>query len=402
MVSGFDFTPNIDQYALDKDWLSNRMLFIAGPRQVGKTTYCKNKIAELGGAYYNWDDAKVRKAYTEDSGFFSDSPKHQLLVFDEIHKRHKWKNILKGIFDVYRDDYQFIISGSAKLDTFRRSGDSLVGRYFLTHIFPLSCGDLLGLDFPEYRTAQQLIDLAFEQRSSFAETDFEQLLSLGGFPEPFFNGASAFKKRWQAQHQELLIREDLRDLSRILSLDKIEDLVDLLKLRVSSDTSYHNLSRDLEAKSDQIKNWVKHLEAIMLVVSLSPWSGKISRSIRKQPKIYFYDWSVIDDLGARFENFVAMQLIRACTLWRDRYGDDYKLHYIRTYDDVEIDFLILKNKKPWLLIEAKHSEPEHTAAQMKIASQLKVPLVILSRSKKRKQGSGLYYLNIIDFLSLLP
>ncbi len=397
-----DFIPNIDHYALDKDWLSNRMLLIAGPRQVGKTTYCLNKIKQLGGAYYNWDDARVRQAYAQDSGFFSDSPRRQLIVFDEIHKRHKWKDILKGIFDVYRDDYQFIVSGSAKLDTFRKSGDSLVGRYFLTHIYPLSCGDLLGLDFPEYRTAAQLINLAFEQRSSFCASDFDSLFNLGGFPEPFFKSNEAFKKRWQRQHQELLIREDLRDLSRILSLDKIEKLVTLLRSRVSAEASYHNLAADLEAKPDQVKNWIKHLEAIMLLVTVSPWSAKISRSMRKQPKIYFYDWSILDDVGARFENFVAMQLIRACTLWSDRYGDDYKLHYVRTYDNVEIDFLISKNNKPWLLIEAKCSEPEHSAAQLTIAATLKVPLVVLSRSKKRKKFENLYYLNIVDFLSLLP
>ena len=167
--------PNIDFYALDKEWLSDRMLFIAGPRQVGKTTYAKNKIDQQEGSYFNWDDKKVRNAYALNPSFFDNGDKlGKLIVFDEIHKMRKWKNILKGAYDVYKSNYKFIITGSAKLDTFRKSGDSLVGRYFLTHMFPLSVGDLINNNFKEYTDADSLLKDAHDIKPKFSKEEIEE------------------------------------------------------------------------------------------------------------------------------------------------------------------------------------------------------------------------------------
>jgi len=400
-----DFKPNIDYFALDTDWLNQRMLFIAGPRQVGKTSYVKKKIQELGGSYFNWDEKKVFDAYVQgnEDFFISQAKMNSLVVFDEIHKRYQWKNILKGIFDAHRDAYQFIITGSAKLDTFRKSGDSLVGRYFLTHILPISVGDLINLDFKLYEDAFSLLNSVMDTETKIDQDAFSQLLDLSGFPEPLFSGKKSFYSRWQNQHEELLIREDLTDLSRIQNLDGVEKLSILLKERVKSPISLNSLAEDIEVKQDSIKKWLLQLEKIMLVFTIYPWSKRIQRSIKKSPKIYFYDWAKLKDPGARFENYVAMQLYKACTLWNDRFGSKFSLHYLRNYDEQEVDFLIAKDSKPWLLIEAKDGKPEANSAMYKFAELLKIPgLVLSSELGFNYKKQNIYFISADRFFSLLP
>ena len=397
--------PNIDFYALDKEWLSNRMLFIAGPRQVGKTTYAQKKINQLGGSYFNWDDRKVRNLYMSDPSFFDNEDKFgQLIVFDEIHKMRKWKNILKGLYDVYKSNYRFIITGSAKLDTFRRSGDSLVGRYFLTHMFPLSVGDLSNIDFKEYTEANSLLKDAHNSEPKFSYEEIDQLINLGGFPEPFFKNSHSFRRRWQAQHQELLIREDLRDLSNIRSLDTVENLILLLESKVSSLCTIDPLARTLEVDFKTIRQWLLQLEKIMLIFSIKPWNKKITRALHKSSKVYFYDWASVSPKGAMLENFVASQLFKACTLWQDRYGHKYDLNYIRTYDGAEVDFLITYEKNPWLLIEVKHGQPDVPSSLYRFKTELNIPALLLTNLPKinLKKKEGISIMSLERFLSILP
>jgi predicted AAA+ superfamily ATPase len=401
-----DFKPNIDSFALDPLWLNARMLFIAGPRQVGKTSFCKIKLKEKEGRYFNWDEQKVYSAYLQDKeDFFVKDLKHDsLVVFDEIHKRYKWKDILKGIFDAHRYNFQIIVSGSARLDTFKRSGDSLVGRYFLTHLFPISIGDLIKLDFQEYHSANHLLETAFNVDPKINQSELEQLIQLSGFPEPFFSGKNTFYKRWSYQHDELLIREDLKDLSQIQNIDGIEKLKLLLKERVASPLSINSLAEDIGTKPDSIRKWILQLEKIMLIFKVDPWNKNLKRIIKKSPKIYFYDWaSLSHSEGARFENFVAMQLFKACTLWKDRYGQDFSLNYIRSYDDQEVDFLISLDSKPWLLIEAKFGKPEANRAIYHFGELLKVPgLVISSQDGFNYKKGNIYFMSALRFFSSLP
>lgn len=398
------YKPAINQFAFSHEWIQERMLFIAGPRQVGKTTYTLNKIKELGGSYFNWDDKKIREAYLKESSFFVKSSKENLLVvFDEIHKRKKWKDILKGIYDTHKSNYRFIITGSAKLDTFRRSGDSLVGRYFLTHLFPISSGELLKNKFSEFTSAKTLLKHAQDIKKTINDKDFDLLLKLGGFPEPFFSGSESLWRRWQKQHQELLIREDLRDLSNIQNLDSIENLVTLLNPRISSTVSYNSLSKDLEVDHKSIKQWLLQLERIMLTFTVKPWSKRIQNSLRKNPKIYFYDWSFVKDPGARFENFIACNLLKAITLWNDRYGYNFELYFIRTYSNEEIDFCITLDSKPWLLIEVKNGYPSVTSHVIELSEFLKIPsLIITNEPNWNTQKDNVYILNTKKFLSVLP
>ena len=398
------YNPAIDQFAFSREWIQERMLFIAGPRQVGKTTYTLNKIKELGGSYFNWDDKKIREAYLKESSFFVKSSKeNSLVVFDEIHKRKKWKDILKGLYDTHKSNYKFVITGSAKLDTFRRSGDSLVGRYFLTHLFPMSSGELLKTKFKEFTSAKILLNRAQDFNKTINNKDFDLLLKLGGFPEPFFSGSESFWRRWQKQHQELLVREDLRDLSNIQNLDSIENLVALLNPKVSSTISYNSLSKDLEADHKSIKQWLLQLERIMLTFTIKPWSKRIQNSLRKNPKVYFYDWSFVKDPGAKFENFIACNLLKAITLWNDRYGYNFELYFIRTYSNEEIDFCITLDSKPWLLIEVKNGYPDSTPYITELSKFLKAPLLIITNEANwNTQKDNVYILNAKKFLSVLP
>lgn len=399
------FKPNIDYYALDQNWLNHRMLFIAGPRQVGKTSYVKQKIKELGGSYFNWDEKKVLNAYQEyaEDFFTQDSTKNSLIVFDEIHKRHKWKDILKGVFDAHRESYQFIITGSARLDTFRRSGDSLVGRYFLTHILPISVGDLINLNFCAFTDARSLLERAANTEPQINEAELEQLITLSGFPEPFYSGQQSFYDRWSEQHEELLVREDLRDLTQVQNLDGVEKLITLLKPRLASPVSLNSLAEDIEVKQDSIKKWLLQLEKIMLIFKVQPWSKKIQRSIKKSPKVYFYDWASIKDPGKRFENFIAMQLYKACILLKDRYGLKFELNYIRTYDEQEVDFLISLDSKPWLLIETKLGKPESSNALTKFSKIFKIPALILSAQDGfNYKKENIWFMSANRFLSQLP
>lgn len=398
------YIPNIDFYAFDDEWSSDRMIFISGPRQVGKTTYAKNKIKQLGGGYFNWDEKEIRLQYEKESSFFVKSTKlNSLVVFDEIHKRRKWKDILKGIYDTHKQNYKFLITGSAKLDTFRRSGDSLVGRYFLTHFFPISVGDLLSLNFKEYVLPKDLIKDVLGTSKVISKNDYEILLKLNGFPEPFFKSSESFFRRWQAQHKELLIREDLRDLSNVQSLDKIEILLELLGNNVTNIISYNSLARDLEADHKSVKQWISQLEKIMLTFVIQPWSNKIQRSIRKNPKVYFYDWSTSSNKGYKFENFIACHLYKATTLWNDRFGHSFGLFFIRSYSGEEIDFCITLNKKPWLLIEVKNGYPEVSPALKEYLKILKIPCVIVTNEENwNLSNSGIHIFSARRFLSCLP
>lgn len=399
-----DLVPNIDYFCFEDDWLNKRMLFIAGPRQVGKTTYAKKKIEEFRGAYFNWDIRTVREAYRHNESFFAENIKsNDLVVFDEIHKMTKWKNILKGIFDGYRDDYRFLITGSAKLDTFRRSGDSLVGRYFLTHLLPISIGDLIRYNFEEFQSAETLLNTIKDSKLEISQPDLATLIQLGGFPEPFFKGSKNFASRWHDQHLELLIQEDLRDLTKIVSLDKIENLITLLYLNICKPVYNNTLAKILEVNHLSVKQWIVQLEKIMLIFSIQPWSKKITRAIRKNPKIFFYDWSAIEDPGQKFENFIATQLYKACTLWKDRFGWKFELHYIRTYDETEVDFLISLNSKPWLLVEAKHGKPDIPSSMYRFSKELNVPAVLVTaQGGWNMVKNGVHVISADRFLSKLP
>ncbi|MBI2068291.1 MAG: ATP-binding protein [Deltaproteobacteria bacterium] len=351
------------------------MLFLSGPRQVGKTTLVTQNLCTQKEAYFNWDDRKVRLAYHKNSDFFVGAHS-EWICFDEIHKRPQWKDILKGLYDVHKDRYRFVITGSARLETFRKSGDSLVGRYFHTRLFPLNLPDFKENNFALPKNPEEIILRAAEEPDGEA---FKTLLDLGGFPEPFFSGREEFWKRWSNNHVDLIIQEDLRDLSKVLEIDKIEKLLDLLQPGIGNPVSYRNLANDLETTHASIKRWLEMLNRVQLVFPVSPYFKKLKRGYKKEKKWYPTDWRAAQT--NRFENYIASSLFRAVTLYTDRFGDKMSLHFVRTHDGTEVDFLICREEKPWLLIESKEGTPDISSACYRFSHLFQVPCVIVTQKK---------------------
>ncbi|MFC1679290.1 ATP-binding protein [Elusimicrobiota bacterium] len=340
------------------------MRFITGPRQSGKTTVSKLKLekSKPPGVYYLWDLRSVRKRYKENELFFTQdaagSKGKTWVCFDELHKMPKWKNILKGIFDQTEEGYRFIVTGSAKLDLFRKAGDSLSGRYFTFHLFPLCLGELrdakrLGKVVP--RTAAGFIEIALD-RPAAAKGILPDLLAYGGFPEPLLRQSESFLRKWAEGYLDRVINEDIGALTRIIDREYIFDLYNLLPEMVGSPISQRSLSSHLELSAPTVKNHLRRLGDFFLAFRVSPYGKNIKRAILKAPKIYVYDWTRIRGEAARFENFVACELNALAHLWADASGEKFSLCYVRDKEKRETDFLVLKNDKPWCLFEAKLSD----------------------------------------------
>lgn len=366
---------SIENYWTTDEWLGNRMLFLSGPRQVGKTTLVTSAICKEKEAYFNWDSRRVRKLYADDPDFLSGIDA-KWICFDEIHKRPKWKDILKGIYDDYKARFHFVITGSARLETFKRSGDSLVGRYFHTHLFPLNLADFAKKDFNFFHSADDLISNAADVKD---DNILDDLLAYGGFPEPLFAGSEIFWKRWSENHSDLILKEDMRDLSHIVEYDKVEHLLRMLLNSVGNTVSYRNMAVDLETTHGSIRRWLEMLNKLQLVFSVAPYFKKISRAYKVEKKWYYMDWRASGN--NIFENYVAASLLRATTLYEDRFGEKMTLHFVRTHDGTEIDFLICCNNKPWLLIESKEGSPDISLAAYRFSHMLNVPCAIVTRKK---------------------
>lgn len=378
------------------------MLFLYSPRQVGETTLIGSRLRPSDDAYFNWDHRSVRTRYIKDPDFFA-ATGSPWICFDEIHKRPKWKDILKGAYDTYKRRIRIVVTGSARLDTFKRSGDSLAGRYFHTHLFPLNLPDFRKTDFEWPRSPEELIRNAADLADS---PELESLISLGGFPEPFFKGSATFWKRWSAQHRDLIIQEDVRDLSRVMELDKMDALMDMLQPSLGSPVSRRSLALDLEASPYSIKRWSQVLNVVHLAFPVPPYSKNIRRSYKVEEKWYLTDWS--QATRNRFENFVAASLVRAAQLYSDRFGEKMSLHYVRTHDGVEVDFLLCRGRDPWLLIEAKEGKPDPTSAVHRFSRELGVPAVVVTerpglyKQWAVKDGPDLFAISWSRLGQLLP
>ncbi len=367
----------VETYAFDTQLIGKHMVFLAGPRQVGKTRLakrwlCQNRCDPL---YFNWDDIATRQAYANNSRFF-ESPARILgadmpwIVFDEIHKRPKWRNILKGAYDQFGDTFRFLVTGSARLDMFRRAGDSLVGRYNLFHMLPLSIAEVTGkliaspflkVSDPD-RLAQGFEQAVSEPLEASSVDAFERLYQFGPFPEPFLSQRIRFCRKWHQDYISLLVREDLRDLSRIMALDTIEHLLMLMPARIMSPLSMPGLARELEVAHTTVKSWLEQLKRLYLLFPVSPWTPKVSRGLRKEKKWYFMDWYYAPEGAARLENMVAAYLRRACFAMTDMGYGQFDLHYIRTLDKKEIDFVLVRDHQPLVAIEVKSSDIQPSAA----------------------------------------
>lgn len=402
--------PNLLCWALDEDFLGDRMAFIAGPRQIGKTTLLRTYLDEVGHSdrYFNWDIASVRTRARRDPDFFAEGAAAAQfpVVFDELHKLPKWKNYLKGLYDGWKGRIRFIVTGSARLDFARRSGDSLVGRYFLYRRLPLHPRECIaGIDAVPAWVAGSPLTPPPEPAPEFRDAT-STLLEITGFPEPFLKGSRRFLERWRTEHLSLLIREDLRDLSRIEQLLRVEELAELLRGRVATPLSTNSLARDLGASFRAVQGWLHGLELVYLAFRIPPFYTRLARALRKEPKLYFWDWSLPESPGARFENFVAVQLCRAVHSWNERGLGRFSLAYIRTRDGIECDFVLLDGRKPVLLVEAKQGDTELSGALLKIRNWLggvdAIQLVDSPGYLRQHRERGVLVLGLDRFLQLTP
>jgi uncharacterized protein len=340
------------------------MLFISGPRQVGKTTVCKNaeKFSD-NFIYLNWDNEDDRRlilsgpsAVIKHAHLPILSETKPIIVFDEIHKHPEWKGFLKGFFDSYGKNTRIIVTGSARLDIYKHGSDSLMGRYFPYRMHPLSVAECLHTDI-------QISEIT--KPSEIQDVDFKALLEFGGFPKPFIKRDRQFSVRWQNLRKQQLIQEDIRDVQVIHDLNQLQILMDLLKQQAAKQIIYNTLAKFTRVSVDTITRWIEVLEAFYYCYRLRPWSKNISRSLIKEPKVFLWDWSLVEDPGSRAENFVGTQLLKATQCWTDRGLGEYGLFYIRTIDKKEVDFIVSKNGNPWFLVEVKLSNNKSISPHLK-------------------------------------
>ena len=395
--------------AFSQDW-GRQMRFITGPRQSGKTTLAKDKLKHENASrlYYLWDLRSVRNRYKDNELFFTqDAPpayKKHWVCFDEIHKIPKWKNILKGIYDSSFEKYNFIITGSAKFDITRRAGDSLSGRYFTFHLFPLSLAELINVgsfSLKPPQSAQEFITKKIDAASK-AQDELSLLLEYGGFPEPFLKQSKKFHAKWADDYLDTVIKEDIGALTRIIDKEYLYDLYKLLPEMVGSPISESSLASHINISPPTVKNYLKRLEDFYLSFRIYPYSKNIKRSLLKASKCYLYDWTRIKDIAKRFECYVAVELKTQLNLLADASGEKYSLFYIRDKEKKETDFLITKEDKPWLLIETKLSDSSILNHHFQMQKALgNIPLVQVCREEKicSLQKKNAYRISASRFLS---
>ena len=326
---------------------NRQMIFVAGPRQVGKTTSCRR----LADTYLNMDDREHRNAVLAGPGSLSgliSSGHHSggkpVAVLDELHKWRGWKRFLKGFFDVYGGRFRLVVTGSSRLDIYRRGGDSMMGRYFLYHMHPFSVGEVA-----RHETPRSPIQAPVQ----IPETEFRALWDHGGYPEPFIKRRAGFSRIWRNLAMHQLAREDIRDVTGILEMSQIDSLVGLLAGLSSTRLSYKNLAEPLSTSAVTVKRWIAALVALHYGFLLRPWHRRVTRSLVKEPKWHLRDWSGLQDQGARAETFIACHLLKAVEGWTDLGMGDFGLYYLRDKEQREVDFLVVRDGAPWFLVEAK-------------------------------------------------
>ncbi|MBS3934790.1 MAG: ATP-binding protein [Sulfuritalea sp.] len=329
--------------------LEKKMVFVGGPRQVGKTTLVKQLLAANGpGRYFNWDYDEDRQAILRKQWAAAD----RLLVFDELHKFPRWQAWLKGLYDVAGDRHRMLVTGSARLDVYRQGGDSLLGRYHYWRLHPFSLDELpAGIEPAEA---------------------LQRLMTVGGFPEPFLANDPREARRWRKDRFDRVLQEDIRDLESIRNIQGLRLLVDLLRERVGNRVVLANLAQDLQVAPQTAKTWLEALERMYLVFRVMPYTRDLPRAIQKPPKVYFFDNAdVPDETGARFENLVATHLLKRLHLIEDRDGHRCELRYLRDKEGREVDFAILQDGVLKELIEVKHADATLSPSLRYYAERLK-------------------------------
>lgn len=328
-----------------------QMVFLSGPRQVGKTTVSEGVATD----YLSWDDDRVRRvmkqgqsALVEAFGLSGLSERERVVAFDEIHKYSQWKRFLKGFYDAYAKGMKVVVTGSARMDVYKRGGDSMMGRYFPYRMHPFSVAELVDVSLPGERLVRA--------PKRLADDEWAALLRFGGFPDPFVRRDVRFLRRWSSLRFDQLLQSDVRDLTQIVELDLLSVLAEILNRRSGEQLVYRNLAVEVGVDEKTVKKWIKALKSLYFGFEVRPWFKNVENSLRKTPKWYMRDWSQVEDDGKRAETLVACHLLKAVEGWTDMGYGQFALGYLRDKQKREVDFLVAKDGRPWFLVEVKKHE----------------------------------------------
>jgi len=372
--------------------LSEKMVFIGGARQVGKTTFAHEKVSEhfQTTAYFNWDNRTHRKSIMD--GIWPGDA--ELVILDEIHKYKKWKTLVKGYYDVLKTRFRFLITGSARLDIYRKGGDSMLGRYRYYRLHPFSLAEASGAHSPTEIFTELTIP---DQKAP------DLLLALdkfGGFPEPFIKQNARTLRRWHNEKVDRMFREDIRDMDQIRDICGAQLLADMLPERAGSLLSINSLREDIEVSHRAASNWLSVLESFYYCFRVYPFVSKQFRALKKEPKLYLWDWSEISDNAARFENCVGSHLLKLVHFLQDYEGYRANLHYLRSIEKKEVDFLVTIDGKPWFAVEVKLNDTNIAKPIHYFREKLEIPFCyqVVQKSKVDYLKNGIRVISADRFL----
>ncbi len=331
--------------------LKNKMVFVGGPRQVGKTTFALTYLSESTEkhpAYLNWDNVLVRSSLMKGEL----PPNEDIIVLDEIHKFARWRNLVKGFYDTRKSDTSFIITGSARLDYYTKGGDSLQGRYHYYRLHPFSLREL---------------------NPNPTESDLQSLLKFGAFPEPFLRADERFWRRWQRERLQRVIYDDIRDLENVKEISLLELLAEELPNRIGAPLSVKNLKELLQVAHESVERWLNIFERMYYCYRIPPYGSPKVRAVKKEQKLYLWDWSIIPEPGPKFENFIASQLLKYCHFLEDTEGFRMELRFLRDIDKREIDFVVLREGRPMFAVECKSGEKNVNPALFYFMERTPIP-----------------------------
>lgn len=385
-----------------------KMVFISGPRQSGKTTFAQSIAKDYSNSvYYNYDSEPEKIIMQPD--FFENINRKDstipLVILDEVHKYKNWKSYLKGKYDEFESDYQFIVTGSGRMEMFNKKDDPLTGRFVSMRLFPLTLREFTEGGNIEHFKNDKMSSLSLKN-SNDTENIKNNLLQFSPFPEPFLRSSRRFYRRWYRTYINQIIIQDIQDMTAIKHIKTIESLMRIMPERICAPLQYSSLSKLLQISIPTVKNWLNTLEQFFVVFSIIPYT-EISRAIIKNRKYYMYDYGSVNDKGAKFENFVALELLQFVEYWNCMGEGEFDLRYLKNKDQQEIDFILMLDGKPFFIIEAKNGEESISKSVYKFQDQLNVPAIQLVNKpnlyKKKKNGNNnIYIVSAAQFLSSLP
>jgi predicted AAA+ superfamily ATPase len=237
-----------------------------------------------------------------------------------------------------------------------------MGRYLLYRMHPWTVGESLRTDLPAR---------VIQPPAEVSSADWEALWEHGGFPEPFLRRDSRFTRRWRSLRQEQLSREDLREVAQVQDLGTMEVLMQILAERSAQQLVYANLAQEIGVAVDTVKRWIDLLGRLQYGFLVRPWFVNVAKALRKEPKWFLRDWSGLAEEGARAETFVACHLLKAVEGWTDLGLGDFQLRYLRDRQKREVDFLVVRDRLPWFLVEVKASQTSPSPSLAHFQAQTK-------------------------------